>query len=129
MVEMPFHEQVIASYQALYDNKFIWFFVLAVTFDIITGFMKSIVTRGTNSTKGLDGLIKHSLLMLIALTVYPVAEAAGFKIVGDMFITSYAVIYVVSIIENLGQMGIPIPAPIKKYIYKLSDEYTKEDIK
>lgn len=129
MTGTPFHEQVMTAYQALYDNKFIWFFVLAVTFDVITGFIKSIVTKGTNSTKGLDGLIKHSLLMLIALTVYPVAEAAGFKIVGDMFITSYAVIYVVSIIENLGQMGIPIPAPIKKYIYKLSDEYTKEDIK
>lgn len=129
MVEIPFHEQVIASYQALYDNKFIWFFVLAVTIDIITGFIKSIVTRGTNSTKGLDGLIKHSLLMLIALTTYPVAEAAGFKIVGDMFITSYTVIYAVSIIENMGQMGIKIPAPIKKYIYKLSDEYNKEDIK
>lgn len=129
MPETPFHAQVITAYQALYDNKFIWFFVLAVTFDIITGFIKSIVTKGTNSTKGLDGLIKHSLLMIIALTAYPVAEAAGFKIVGDMFITSYAVIYVVSIIENLGQMGIPIPAPIKKYIYKLSDEYNKEDIK
>lgn len=129
MPETPFHTQVMTAYQALYDNKFIWFFVLAVTFDIITGFIKSIVTKGTSSTKGLDGLIKHSLLMLIALTAYPVAEAAGFKIVGDMFITSYAVIYVVSIIENLGQMGIPIPAPIKKYIYKLSDEYTKEDIK
>ncbi|MCQ2076376.1 MAG: phage holin family protein [Bacteroidaceae bacterium] len=129
MPETPFHTQVMTAYQALYDNKFIWFFVLAVTFDIITGFIKSIVTKGTNSTKGLDGLIKHSLLMLIALTAYPVAEAAGFKIVGDMFITSYAVIYVVSIIENLGQMGIPIPAPIKKYIYKLSDEYNKEDIK
>lgn len=129
MPETPFHMQVMTAYQSLYDNKFIWFFVLAVTFDIITGFIKSIVTKGTNSTKGLDGLIKHSLLMLIALTVYPVAEAAGFKIVGDMFITSYAVIYVVSIIENLGQMGIPIPAPIKKYIYKLSDEYSKEDIK
>lgn len=120
----------MTAYQALYDNKFIWFFVLAVTIDIITGFIKSLLTKNTNSTKGLDGLIKHSLLMLIALTVYPVAEAAGFKIVGDMFITSYAVIYTVSIIENLGQMGITIPAPIKKYIYKLSDEYNnKEDIK
>lgn len=129
MPETPFHTQVMTAYQSLYDNKFIWFFVLAVTIDIITGFIKSILTKGTNSTKGLDGLIKHSLLMLIALTVYPVAEASGFKIVGDMFITSYAVIYTVSIIENLGQMGITIPAPIKKYIYKLSDEYNKEDIK
>lgn len=127
MPETPFHTQVMTAYQTLYDNKFIWLFVLAVTIDIITGFIKSIVTKGTNSTKGLDGLIKHSLLMLIALTVYPVAEAAGFKVVGDMFITSYSVIYIVSIVENLGQMGITIPAPVKKYIYKLSDEYKNKE--
>jgi len=43
----------------------------------------------------------------------------------DTLLIFYILFYGISIIENLGQMGIPIPSWLKKYIYKLSDEYNK----
>lgn len=57
------------------------------------------------------------------MTLYPMLDANGFRSVGDTFVTFYIVTYAVSIIENLGQMGLPLPDWLTKYIYKLSDEY------
>ena len=45
----------------------------------------------------------------------------------DTLLIFYILFYAISITENLGQMGIPIPSWLKKYIYKLSDEYNKGD--
>ena len=43
----------------------------------------------------------------------------------DTLLIFYILFYAISIVENLGEMGIPIPEWLKKYIYKLSDEYNK----
>ena len=41
----------------------------------------------------------------------------------DALLIFYILFYAISIVENLGEMGIPVPVWLKKYIYKLSDEY------
>lgn len=93
----------------------------------MTGFFKSLNHKSTNSTKGLNGLFKHAALMLLILTLYPMLDLLEWDTMADAFICFYILFYVVSIIENLGQMGIPVPDWLKKYIYKLSDEYNEND--
>ena len=51
----------------LVDNKIVWLFVWIVVADIITGFLKSLVTKKTSSRKGTDGLIRHGALLLIIM--------------------------------------------------------------
>lgn len=131
--QSPFHEQYIQHFHMLVDNKIVWWFVWIVVIDIVTGFLKSLVTKQTTSRKGTDGLIRHGILLLIILTLYPMLEINGFASAGNTLIMFYILFYAVSIIENLGQMGVPVPEFVKRYIYKLSDEYnnksTNEEVK
>ena len=64
-------------FQSMEDNPLIWLFVWAVIIDIVTGFAKSLVTKRTTSTKGITGLIKHGVLTLVILTLYPMLDANG----------------------------------------------------
>ena len=105
------------------DNPLIWLFVWAVIIDIVTGFAKSLVTKRTTSAKGVTGLIKHGVLTLVILTLYPMLEVNEMRNAGDTFVSFYILYYAVSILENWGQMGLPLPNWVKPYIYKLSDDY------
>ena len=124
---VPYHMQYMEHLHMLVDNKIVWLFVWIVVADIITGFLKSLVTKKTSSRKGTDGLIRHGALLLIIITLYPMLDINGFRSVGDTLIIFYVLFYAVSIIENLGQMGVPVPDFVKQYIYKLSDEYNHHD--
>ena len=119
----PYRLQYLQHFEGMADNRLIWLFVWVVIIDIITGFAKSLVTHHTTSSKGTSGLIKHGVLLLVMLTLYPLLDTNGMKSAADTFVTFYVLFYAVSIVENLGQMGLPIPDWLKKYIYKLSDEY------
>nr|DAH66167.1 MAG TPA: holin [Caudoviricetes sp.] len=110
-------------FQSMEDNPLIWLFVWAVIIDIVTGFAKSLVTKRTTSTKGIAGLIKHGVLTLVILTLYPMLEVNEMRSAGDTFVSFYILYYAVSILENWGQMGLPLPNWVKPYIYKLSDDY------
>lgn len=123
---IPFHLAYILKFQALVDNKFIFIYIWSVIGDIMTGFVKSLTHKSTNSTKGLNGLFKHAALMLLILTLYPVLDLLEWDAMADTFLSFYILFYVVSIVENLGQMGIPVPAWVKRYLYKLSDEYNEQ---
>ena len=122
----PYHQLYFQHFQGMEDNQIIWLFVWVVIIDIVTGFAKSIVTHHTTSRKGTTGLIKHGVLLLVILTLYPMLELNGMKNAADTFVGFYIMFYAVSIIENWGQMGLPLPEWLKKYIYKLSDQYKEE---
>lgn len=122
----PYHIEYINHFERMVDNKVIWLFVWSIIIDIGTGFAKSLVTHHTTSSKGTTGLIKHGVLLLIILTLYPMLDINGFDSAANTFVIFYILFYVVSIIENLGQMGIPIPEELRKYIYKLNDNYERE---
>lgn len=122
---MPYHQMYFTHFESMADNRIIWLFVWVVVIDIITGFAKSLVTKRTTSTKGTTGLIKHGVLILVILTLYPMLDVNGMGNAGDAFVGFYILYYAVSIIENWGQMGLPLPSWVKPYIYKLSDDYKK----
>lgn len=121
------HIEYIKHLSALIDNPVFFAFFLAVLIDVMTGFVKSLVNKNTTSSKGLSGLIKHSTLLLIASVLYPFCDIYGASGMADTLLIFYILFYGISIIENLGQMGIPIPSWLKKYIYKLSDDYRGDD--
>lgn len=85
-------------------------FLIVVILDYITGLAKAYVSGKLNSNKGLKGIVKKvSMLCLIAIAT--IVD----KISGDSGLIRNVVIYYLvaneslSIIENLGQMGIVVP--------------------
>lgn len=120
---MALHELYLEHLTKLIDNPVFFAFFLIVITDILTGFLKSLIAKNTTSSKGISGLIKHSTLLLIASVLYPYLDIYGAGGMADTLLVFYILFYAISIVENLGEMGIPVPVWLKKYIYKLSDEY------
>lgn len=120
---MSLHELYFEHLTKLIDNPVFFAFFLIVIIDIVTGFLKSLIAKNTTSSKGISGLIKHSTLLLIASVLYPYLDIYGAGGMADTLLVFYILFYAISIVENLGEMGIPVPVWLKKYIYKLSDEY------
>ena len=123
----PTHVLYMMKFQSLIDNKLILIYTWAVFIDLGTGFVKSLIHKSTNSTKGLSGLLKHALLLIAILTLYPMFDLIGMGGMGDTFLIFYILFYLVSIVENWGQIGLPVPKWVKRYLYKLSDEYDEND--
>lgn len=120
---MSLHELYFEHLTILIDNPVFFAFFLVVLIDVMTGFVKSLVNKKTTSSKGIGGLIKHSTLLLIVCMLYPFCDIYGASGMADTLLIFYILFYAISIVENLGEMGIPVPVWLKKYIYKLSDEY------
>ena len=124
---MALHELYFEHFTKLIDNPVFFAFFLIVITDVLTGFLKSLIAKKTSSSKGISGIIKHSTLLLIASMLYPYLDIYGAGGMADTLLVFYILFYAISIVENLGEMGIPVPVWLKKYIYKLSDEYRKEN--
>lgn len=110
-------------------NQFqIQFFLFLVILDILTGFIKGFATQKANSTKGLIGILKHLLVVVVNLIVYPFLNLLGEDIVATSFISFFIASYGISVVENWGQIGLPMPKFVKKYFEKLHREQEGEDI-
>lgn len=99
------------------DNYYIHFFILSVLFDILTGNLKNMVGKNRNldSSVGIKDLIKHVIVLLLVLTIYPYLMALNFSAYANSIVIFYIFNYTVSVVENLNEMGIKLPKEIKKY--------------
>lgn len=101
--------------------------LIVILIDYITGICKAIINKNVSSIIGLKGIIKKvGYLLIVGL--------AGIldKIMGNTMAIRNLVIYFfvanegISIVENWGGMGLPLP---KKLIAVLQDLKNKEEIK
>ena len=69
-----------------------------------------------DSRAGFKGLCKKSVVLLIVLIAYRLDLVLGSTFIKDAVIIGYIANETISIIENAGLMGIPIPEVIKKAI-------------
>ena len=102
---VPYHQLYFMHFQNMEDNRLIILFVWVVIIDIITGFAKSIVTKRTTSTKGTAGLIKHGILIIVILTLYPMLDVNGMGNAGDAFVSCYVLLCSFNF-RKLGSNGI-----------------------
>ena len=129
LAQPPQHVLYIQYFASMIDNILIEWLVWAIVIDIVTGFFKSIITHRTTSSKGTGGLLKHAAIIILTLTVYPMLELCGLRQAGDSLVFFFFLFYLVSIIENWGQMGLPLPSWVKDHIYKLSKDYLEKEEK
>ena len=99
--------------------------VLAVfmAIDIITGVFKAIVIKKLNSKIGYKGFIRKAGIMLVIIIANLLDMLTGSEFLfRSMAVLFYIGLESVSIIENLGHIGVPLPEQITKYLKQLSDE-------
>ena len=129
-------------FDELFNNKLIQVLVIFIVLDVIFGILGSIKQKKTNSTIGIDGIIrKIGMLFSIAGCVIldeiveidlvfflPEQLKSYFGSVGiaSLFAIIYCLFETLSIFKNMMRCKIPLPKKLKKYIEKLLEEFTNE---
>jgi len=102
-----------------------------VATDYITGVMCAIIDKKLSSEVGFKGIFKKVLIFMLV----GVANILDVQVIGSGCVLRTAVIFFyisnegVSLVENAGHLGLPIPAKLKDVLEQLHDRAEKEDEK
>ena len=101
--------------------------LIVIVIDYITGVMSAIYNKKLNSIIGLKGILKKfSYLIIVSLSV--ILD----KIVGDTGAIRTLIIYFfvandgISIVENIGKMGVPLPKKLTEVLEQLRNKGDEE---
>lgn len=90
--------------------------------DCITGLLVAVVNKNLNSSIGRNGFIRKMYILLLIGAIYLLGQAVeGLSYIGDGVTVAYIVIEFISITENGGKLGVPMPGAVKKVIAVLKD--------
>lgn len=120
---------VLNAASTMVDNRYIEVFLWAVMADLMTGIVKSFTIRAkikADSSRGLRGLAKHLLIMILVLTIYPILDVLEFDAISNAVVLFYIAEYAISILENLEVMGFPIPNFLRPRFEKMAEDAGKE---
>lgn len=109
------------------DDPLIVAFIGCVIADVITGYVRAAFVRKTNSTKGLFGLVKHTIVLVTIISIYPYLISLGYAWLAQTIVWGYIINYLTSITENWGEMGLWLPPQIKQILVKLQSDYDTTD--
>ncbi len=131
-------------FEILVNNKLIQVLVIFIVLDVIFGILGSIKQHKTNSTIGIDGIIrKIGMIFSIAgcviidevveinLLSFIPEELRNYLNIGSfgtssLFAILYSLFEILSIFKNMMRCKIPLPVKLQKLIKKLLEDFTNE---
>ena len=97
--------------------------VIAVALDYLSGVIKAFVNKELSSKIGFKGLLKKvGVFVIVALAVLIDRITGESGMVRTLVIYYFVANEGLSIVENLGEAGLPIPDVIKKALKSLKNE-------
>ena len=100
-----------------------------VVIDYITGVMCAIINRELSSAVGFKGIFRKVLIFLLV----GIANIIDVQVIGTGAVLRTAVIFFyisnegVSLLENAGHLGLPVPEKIRSVLEQLHDRAEKEE--
>lgn len=119
-------EQFFEAFKQITQVPIYHIFIGLVIADVVTGTIKGFVNKQANSTKGLLGILKHLMVVILVLTVTPYLVMLKQNLIADSFIIFFISQYGISFVENWGQIGLPMPEFVRQYFEKINRD--KEEI-
>ena len=110
-------------------DGFLYALIAFVVIDYITGVMCAIVDKKLSSEVGFKGIFKKVLIFILV----GVGNIIDVQVLGQAGVLRTAVIFFylsnegVSLLENAGHLGLPIPAKLKAVLEQLHDRSEKEN--
>ena len=110
-------------------DGFLYALIAFVVIDYITGVMCAIVDKKLSSEVGFKGIFKKVLIFILV----GVGNIIDVQVLGQAGVLRTAVIFFylsnegVSMLENAGHLGLPVPAKLKAVLEQLHDRSEKED--
>jgi len=108
-------------------NGLFYALVAVVALDYITGFMEALIKKQLSSKVGFNGIVKKVFLFVIVM----VANIVDAQIIGNGDVLRSATICffianeALSILENAGEMGIPLPKKLLAILEQLKNKEGK----
>ncbi|MGM7683744.1 phage holin family protein [Cytobacillus sp. Hm23] len=97
--------------------------------DYVTGLLVGLMNKNLNSATGFKGLLKKMYVLLLISAVYlleKIAFSTGY--IGDGVTIAYIIIEFISITENGGKLGVPIPQQVRDVIKVLNSDAPIEEV-
>ena len=110
-------------------DGFLYALIAFVVIDYLTGVMCAIVDHKLSSEVGFKGIFKKVLIFIMV----GIGNIIDVQVLGQAGVLRTAVIFFylsnegVSLMENAGHLGLPIPAKLKAVLEQLHDRAEKED--
>ena len=97
--------------------------LIVIVIDYVSGICKAIYNKKLNSKVGIKGIIKKfAYLLTVALAVELDKITGGTGAIRTLVIYFFVANDGISILENLGGMGIPLPNKLKEVLEQLRDD-------
>lgn len=130
--------------EKLVNNQVIQVLSIFIILDTLFGVLRSIKQHKTNSTIGIDGLIRKCAIMftivgcvvldnivninVISFIPEEIKESLNITKIGtsEMFGFLYCIFELLSIFKNMYKIGLPLPIKLKNFLEKILKEFTEE---
>ena len=97
--------------------------LILMVLDYITGICKSIINKKVNSVIGLKGIIKKvGYLIIVALSFLLDGMVGDTGAIRNLVVYFFVANEGISILENWGAMGLPLPSKILEVLEQLKKE-------
>ena len=113
---------VLAQINTVVNNEYLYVLLFFIMFDIITGTLKAFSTNTVYSKINKHGITNHITIFLFCIFFTGVFCIFDVNEYSNILIMFYIASYGLSIIENVGQMGLPLPKWLVDKFTELQDE-------
>ena len=97
--------------------------LILMVLDYVTGICKSIINKKVNSVIGLKGIIKKvGYLIIVALSFLLDGVVGHTGAIRNLVVYFFVANEGISILENWGAMGLPLPAKVLEVLEQLKKE-------
>lgn len=93
-----------------------------IVLDFVTGILKAIYTKTLSSEIGYKGIIKKVCLLLVVGVAVMLETNLKVPAIREIVIMFFIANEGISILENIGQMGIDLPSKLKDILLQLKDK-------
>ncbi len=106
-------------------DKLIMALIILMCLDYITGLIKAYYNKELSSQIGFKGLTKKVLILVIVAVAVVAENNLGIPAIREIVIMFFAVNEALSILENAGAMGLPLPEKLKQALLQIRDKEEK----
>lgn len=116
---------MLTNFNTTLNNEYLYVLLFFIIFDFITGTLKAFSNSTLNSKTNKKGITNHVTIFLFCSFFTWVFSEFNVAEYSNILIMFYIVSYGVSIIENMGAMGLPLPKWLADKFKMLQDETNK----
>ena len=103
--------------------------IVCMAVDYVTGLIAAAMGKSRKSKSGritskaaVQGIVKKTVVLLIVLVAAALESAAGTEFIRDTVLIFFIGSEGISIVENAGLLGVPMPSVLKKWFEALRDK-------